>query len=475
MSKKIKFGTDGWRAIIADQFTFSNVELVTKAIIGYIKDHYSEDKPVIIGYDTRFLCDKFALRAAKVLNEYGINVKITERDAPTPVVAFSAKDLNSAGALMFTASHNPPEYCGIKYIPDYAGPATPDITDVIVSNVEKLQNGDDSFLTKSSKQGTTEKFDPKPKYFEWVRKIVNLDKIRENPVKVFYDPMYATGRGYLDELLKEAGCDVTVLHNWIDPLYGGGMPEPKAEFLGEVIKAVKENKPSIGFGTDGDADRFGVIDEDGNYLMPNMVIAVLLHHLVENKGYKGSIVRTVATTHMLDMLAEKYNLKIHETAVGFKHVGEIMRKEDVIIGGEESGGLSILHHIPEKDGIIANLSIIEALAYTKRPLNQIQKDIKEEIGSDFFNERLDLKVDESVKVSFVKQFAETPPASIAGVKVEKVSTIDGAKLYLEDNSWILTRPSGTEPLLRVYFETHSKEQLTKMIKEIKDMVYSVKV
>lgn len=475
MTKKIQFGTDGWRAIIADQFTFSNVELVTKAIIGYIKDHYPQDKAVIIGYDTRFLCDKFAQRAAKVINDYGLNVMITDRDAPTPVIAFSAKNLNSAGALMFTASHNPPEYCGIKYIPDYAGPATPDITDIIVSNVEKLQNGDDSFLTESINKGTTTKFDPKPNYFEWVRKIVDLNKIKQHPSKVYYDPMYSTGRGYLDELLKEAGCDVTVLHNWIDPLYGGGMPEPKAEYLGEVIKAVKENKPSIGFGTDGDADRFGVIDEDGNYLMPNMVIAVVLKHLIENKGYKGSVVRTVATTHMLDMLAKKHNLKIHETAVGFKHVGEIMRKEDVIIGGEESGGLSILHHIPEKDGIIANLSIIEALAYYKKPLTQIQKDIKNELGLDYFNERLDLKVEESVKESFVKQFEETPPEYIAGVKVNKVSTIDGAKLYMEDDSWILTRPSGTEPLLRVYFETHSKEQLTKMIKEIKDLVYNVKV
>ena len=475
MTKKIKFGTDGWRAIIADQFTYSNVELVTRAVVGYLKQAYSPEKPVVIGYDTRFMADKFAQRAADVLNEYGINVLLTNKDTPTPVVAYSAKDLNTAGALMFTASHNPPEYCGIKYIPDYAGPATNDITDVIVANVEKLQNGDDSFLEKVDKKGKTDKFDPKPEYFKWVRKIINFDKIKQNPVKVYYDPMYATGRGYLDELLKEAGCEVYVLHDWIDPLYGGFMPEPKVELLGEVIKTVKENSPAIGFATDGDADRFGVIDENAHFLLPNMVIAVLMHHLVKNKGFKGSVVRSVATTHMLDMLARKKGLKIHETPVGFKHIGAIMREEDVIIGGEESGGLSILHHIPEKDGIVANLSIVEAMAYEKRSLIDIQKEIKQEAGCEFYNERLDLKVEESVKKSFVKQFAENPPESVAGVKVKKVSTIDGAKLYLEDESWILTRPSGTEPLLRIYFETHSLDRLSKMIKEIKDMVLSVKV
>lgn len=475
MAEKIKFGTDGWRSIIAEQFTFSNVELVAKAIVGYIQNNYSPDKPVVIGYDTRFLCDKFAQRAADVINSYGLNVKMTDRDAPTPVVAFSAKDLDSAGAFMFTASHNPPEYCGIKYIPDYAGPATPDITDVIVNNVEKLQNGDDSFLKESNHKGITEKFDPKPNYFNWIRKIVNLDIIKENPVKVFYDPMYSTGRGYLDELLKEAGCDVTLLHDWVDPLYGGGMPEPKCEYLGELSDKVKENYPAVGFGTDGDADRFGVIDEKGNYYMPNMVISILTRHLVKNKGYKGSIVRTVATTHMLDLLAEKYGLNIHETPVGFKHVGQLMRQEEVVIGGEESGGLSILHHIPEKDGILANLAIVEAMAYEKKPLFEIKELVKQDAGQDFVNERLDLKVEESVKHSFIKSLTDNAPKHIAGIKVTKVSTIDGAKLYLEDGSWILTRPSGTEPLLRIYFETHSLDNMSKLLKELKDMVYSVKV
>jgi phosphomannomutase len=474
MTRKIKFGTDGWRSIIADEFTFDNVELVTKAIVGYIKQTYSPERPVVIGYDTRFLANKFAERAAKVINSFGLNVKLTKRDAPTPVVAFSAKELESAGALMFTASHNPPEYCGIKYIPDYAGPATPDITDIIVSNVEKLQNGDDSFLSKPTSEGVTEKFDPRPAYMAWVRKIVDLDKIKQNPAKVYYDPMYSTGRGYLDELLKEAGCDVTVLHDWIDPLYGGSMPEPKAEYLSEVTDLVKKDGNAIGFGTDGDADRFGVIDETGAYYMPNFVIAVLLRHLIKNKGYKGSIVRTVATTHMLDGLAEEYGLKIHETPVGFKHIGQIMRQEDVVIGGEESGGLSILHHIPEKDGIVANLSIVEAMAYEKKPLKDILKELKEEVGTDFFHERLDLKVSDKIKVDFVKMCGENPPASINGIKVKKVSTMDGAKLYLEDGTWILTRPSGTEPLLRIYFEAHTVEGLKGMIADMKKLLEDMK-
>lgn len=475
MVKKIKFGTDGWRAIIADQFTFDNVELVTRAIVGYIKTHYPQDKPVIIGYDTRFLAKNFAEKSAQILNDYGLNVKITDRDAPTPVVAFSARDLNSAGALMFTASHNPPEYCGIKYIPHYAGPATADITDVIVNNVEKLQQGDDSFLTPPTNKGTTEKFDPKPNYIKWVKKLIDFEKIKQNPVKVFYDPMYSTGRGYLDELLREAGCNTNVLHDWIDPLYGGRMPEPKEEFLTEVTGLVKKDKNAVAFATDGDADRFGVIDEDGNYLIPNLVIAIIARHLIKNKGYKGSIVRTIATTHMLDMLAHKHNLTIHETPVGFKYVGQIMREENVIIGGEESGGLSILHHIPEKDGIVANLSIVEAMAYEKKSLREIQKDLKKEVGFEFFNRRLDLRVDDNLKKAFVKMFGENPPKIINGIEVEKVSTVDGSKVYLKDESWILARPSGTEPLLRIYFEAHSAESLENMVNEIKSLIENLKV
>lgn len=476
MTRPVKFGTDGWRAIIADEFTFDNVVLVTKAVAAYIKTKYDSSKPVIIGYDTRFLADRFAQRAAETLTEYGLNVKITETDAPTPVVAYAARNLDSAGALMFTASHNPPEYCGIKYIPDYAGPATTDITDVIVENIKRLQNGDESVVQIVETKGTIEKFDPKPEYFLWIKKLIDFDKIKNANIKTFYDPLYSTGRKYFDELLRQAGCDITTIHDWRDPLYGGAMPEPKEKFLGELKELVLNNYPSVGFSTDGDADRFGVIDEKGNYVTPNEVIAILFQHLIKNKGRAGSVVKTVATSQMIDKIAQIYgNIKVHETPVGFKWVGQIMRQEDIIIGGEESGGLSVWGHIPEKDGILANLSILEVMAYENKPLYEIAEDLKNLTGSHYINYRLDLRLTEAVKEAAMNMFVQNPPASVGGIGVSNVSRLDGVKLYFEDNnSWMLVRPSGTEPLLRIYFETNSQEKLDKMTTDIKQIIENIK-
>lgn len=471
MIKPIKFGTDGWRAIIAEEFTFDNVELVTKAIAAYIKDKYGFSLPVIIGYDTRFMADKFAKRAAEILNKYGFNVKITDRDTPTPVVAYSARNLNTSGALMFTASHNPPEYCGIKYIPDYAGPATTDITDIIVENIKKLQSGNESFLKPAEIKGNTEIFNPKNSYFNWIKKLIDFEKIKNANIKIYYDPIYSTGRGYFDDLLKESGCSVTTIHNWIDPLYGGGMPEPKEKFLAELIKLVKNNSPALGFGTDGDADRFGVIDENGNYVTPNEIIAILLKHLIKNKRRKGSVVKTVAASQMINKIAEKYNITVHETSVGFKYIGQIMRQEDVIIGGEESGGLSIWGHIPEKDGIIANLSILEAVAYEGKPLYKIIENLKNEIKINYINHRIDLSVTEDIKQNIINIFTQASSFEFGRMKIKQINNIDGIKLYFDDNnSWILIRPSGTEPLLRIYFETDSIEKLDKLVEDIKNFL-----
>lgn len=472
-TNQIVFGTDGWRAIIAEEFTFSNVVLVTKAIAGYIKTKYDPSKPVIIGYDTRFLADKFAQRAAETLNDLGLNVKITNIDAPTPVVAYAARFLDTAGALMITASHNPPEYCGIKYIPDYAGPATTDITDVIVENVKKLQEGQ-TVVELSSTKGKTEIFDPKPEYMKWVKTLIDFDKIKQSGVKVFYDPLYASGRGYVDGLLEEAGCEVTTIKNWRDPLYGGAMPEPKEKYLTELKKLVIENSPSIGLSNDGDADRFGVLDEKGTFVTPNDVIAVLFRHLIKNKNRKGSVVKTVATSQLIDKIAEKYGVKVHETAVGFKWIGQIMRQEEVIIGGEESGGLSIWGHIPEKDGIVADLSILEAVAYENKPLYQIVEDVKNEIGLHYINHRIDLHVTEEVKVKTLDVFTKNPPKEVGGIKVKEMNSVDGFKFYFEDNkSWMLVRPSGTEPLFRIYFETDTQDKLEKMITDISKFVSTI--
>lgn len=470
MVKRIEFGTEGWRAVIAEDFTFDNVELVTKGIIGYLTEKNNTHKPIIIGYDTRFLANKFARKAAETFSKYGISVRITEKASPTPAVALNAKLLDTAGALMFTASHNSHEYCGLKYIPEYAGPATPDITDNIVYQINKIIDNKKFSLEESKKPGSIELIDPKPPYLDWIRKLIDIEAIKKRPINVIYDPMYSTGLGYMDLLLEEVGAKVTLIHDWPDPLFGGFLPEPKKEYLQELIDLVKNNPPSIGLANDGDGDRFGIIDEEGNYLQPNIVISLLLYHLIKNKGFKGSVVRSIATTHLLDDIAKKYNLPSHETPVGFKYIGEIMRKEQVIIGGEESGGVSIINNIPQKDGILANLSILEAMAYSNKSLVELQKQLKEDIGKEYIYKRIDLKVEDRVKNSFVKNISTKPPAEIAGIKVIKTSTLDGAKLYLEDGSWVLARPSGTEPLLRIYFETHSSSQLDKMIDNVKEIL-----
>ncbi|HEY9766618.1 MAG TPA: phosphoglucomutase/phosphomannomutase family protein, partial [Chroococcales cyanobacterium] len=365
---KIKFGTDGWRDIIAENFTFPNVRLVARAIAEYVKDSYSDDRPVVIGYDTRFLARDFATTVAEVLEGAGIKALLSKRDVPTPVIAFAARNLNTAGAVMITASHNPPQYCGIKYIPDYAGPATKEITDRIVANVERLQ--------KEGNQGeeghfSIETFDPMPEYLADLRGKVDFEVIRKANLKVVFDPLYGTGRGYADVLLAEAGCQVDSIHAFVDPLFGGGMPEPNPRYLGDLRERILKTGADLGLATDGDADRFGVMDEGGNYFTPNQVIALLLRHLVKNRGAKGSVVRTVATTHLIDRIAAHYGLLVHETPVGFKFVGEWMRKEAVVIGGEESGGLSVLGHIPEKDGILADLLVAEMVAVEGKPLSAI--------------------------------------------------------------------------------------------------------
>ncbi|BAZ82158.1 phosphoglucomutase/phosphomannomutase family protein [Sphaerospermopsis kisseleviana CS-549] len=457
-SGKIKFGTDGWRGIIADDFTFPNVRKVTRAIASYLETAYSKDRPVLIAYDTRFLADEFARTSAAVLADLGWNVKITDRDCPTPVIAYNAKHLNSAGALMFTASHNPAPYCGIKYIPDYAGPATPEITDTIVANIETASDE----LPGSNPSGTISTFDPKPDYLHFIYTLLDVEKIKGANLKVKYDALYSTSRGYLDEVLQHCGTQLESFHTWRDVLFGGGMPEPKGEQLVELVEAVKADKADLGLATDGDSDRFGIVDELGNVLTPNTVLLVLARHLIKNKGKSGAIVRTVATTHLLDNFAAKYGLQIYETAVGFKYIGEKMRETTVLIGGEESGGLSVIGHIPEKDGVLADMLVAEAIAYEGKPLSMLVQEAIAEADGPLYNNRLDLHLTEAHKNAVIDAYIKNPPSEVAGIKVKEVGRKDGIKLYLEEGSWVLLRPSGTEPLVRVYMETNSPDKLSQI-------------
>jgi len=465
-SSKIKFGTDGWRGIIADDFTFPNVRKVTRAIASYLETAYNKDRPVLVAYDTRFLADQFARTAAEVLADLGWSVKITAQDCPTPVIAYNARHLNSAGALMFTASHNPAPYCGIKYIPDYAGPATPEITDTIVANIE----GADDSPPNSSRDSQISTFDPKSDYLQFIYTLLDVERIRSAHLKVKYDALYSTSRGYLDTVLEHCGCELESFNTYRDVLFGGGMPEPKGEQLVGLVEVVKQDQADLGLATDGDSDRFGIVDEKGNVLPPNTVLLLLARHLIKNKGKSGAIVRTVATTHLLDNFAAKYGLEIYETPVGFKYIGEKMRETTVLIGGEESGGLSVIGHIPEKDGILADMLVAEAIAYEGKPLSQLVEEAIAEADGPLYNKRLDLHLNDAHKAAVMKSFTQNPPAEVAGIKVKEVGRKDGVKLYLEEGSWVLLRPSGTEPLIRVYLETNSPEKETQIATQMEQLI-----
>lgn len=455
---QITFGTDGWRALIADTFTFDNVRLVTKAIGQYLDTAYPKDRPVLVGHDTRFLAPAFAEEAAKLLAADGRPVMMPESFVATPVIAQAAKDENTAGALMFTASHNPPNYLGIKYIPDYAGPATSEITDAIVTNVRALQAHGMPAIGEPKAPIT--RFDPKPKYVAAIKARLDLEKLAAFDKPVACDPLYATAIGYMDVLLKALiKGPVTTIHDHRDVLFGGGMPEPSAKGLAELGEVVRSEGCALGLANDGDADRFGVLDDQGVYYTPNQIIALLARHLVKNRGQHGAIVRTVATTHLLDRLAAKYGVPLVETPVGFKHVGSAMRAQPVLIGGEESGGLSVLGHIPEKDGILANLLVVEMLAYEQKPLSAIWSELIAEVGGCPANVRLDLRLSEAAKARLLERLAAEPPAQVGDLAVREIKRIDGTKLLLANEAWMLVRPSGTEPLVRVYLEAGNADAL----------------
>lgn len=451
----IKFGTDGWRAVTGEDFTSENVAIVTKAIAKYVFDNFGIYKKILIGYDPRNMADKFSRQCAQMLADYGFNVLYSHKVIPTPVLAYNAK-IKDACAIMFTASHNPPEYLGIKFIPDYAGPATSDITDEIVSNLEA------DFDKKCN--GSIKDFDFAPAYFEHIKSLIDFEKIKQLNKNIIFDGLYSATIGYFDKLLCDEDIKFSSLHMRHDINFGGGMPEPKPKFMSELIETVKKTPSAVGFANDGDGDRFGVINENGEYVTPNEIIAILMLHLKKHKNMDGCIVKTVGASLMLDRVAEKCGVEVVETAVGFKHVGEAMRKFNPIIGGEESGGLSIRGHIPEKDGILANLLILEAMAYENKTLVQLQSELSELSGCKFFNDRLDLKLESREDIEkVIEKF--TKAEDFAGMKIIRKDFKDGVKLYLEDNSsWILVRPSGTEPLLRIYFESDSLEKIEKFKK-----------
>ncbi|NLK52187.1 MAG: phosphoglucomutase/phosphomannomutase family protein [Syntrophomonadaceae bacterium] len=488
---QIKFGTDGWRAIVADTFTFANVQRVTQAIANYVNQHDLGSKGVVVGYDNRFLADRFAATVTEVLLGNQIPVYLLPGGTPTPVTAFMIQHYQAAGAVMLTASHNPPEYNGIKFIPEYAGPALPALTDEIESYLHKILAETESKgvtrskpeggsgeageagpalegkishrvrslpLEKGRQAGNLKEVEPKAAYLEQLQSVVDVAGIRRRPLKVVVDPMYGCGIGYLDEFLRVLGCQVEAIHTHRDPLFGGIVPEPMGKWLADLQEAVIRSNADLGLATDGDADRFGVVDRKGRYISANQVLYLLLHYLLQTRKYRGPVARTVATTHMLDRIARRYSLEVEETAVGFKFIGQSLLERGALLGGEESGGLSIHGHVPEKDGILAAALVTEMVAVSGQDPVQLMETVAAQYG-ELISERIDIHTSLKDKQRILETLKDFYPAAVAGFPVIKRIAHDGVKLQLEGDNWLLIRASGTEPLFRLYVEAGNEKSM----------------
>jgi len=468
MSASIKFGTSGWREIIARDFTFENVRLATQGVADYLKAELANPQSpvagrrpvVILGHDTRFLGRHFSLAAAEVLAANGIEPLLCDRDTPTPVIAHTIRHRKAIGGINMTASHNPAEYQGLKFSTSNGAPATPDVTKQIETNIAKLQAANWTFQAAPFGTYACKTFNPLPDYFKQIHKLIDFAVIKKAKLKVAVDISYGTAHGYLDVLLEKAGARVMLFHNELNPLFGGHHPEPNAEGMTEAAKFVRSGKAQIGLGTDGDADRFGIVDKDGTWLTPNQILALALYHLKKNRGWTGAVVRTVPTSHQVDAVAELLGVKLYETPVGFKYIGALMESEPIIVGGEESGGLSVKGHVPEKDGILACLLMAELVATEKKSLGQILKELSKKIG-DFYSDRINISFSPEKKDALLAKLG-SGLTSIGAFKVDKFITTDGYKFLLPNREWVAFRASGTEPLIRCYIEAKSKSNLKKL-------------
>jgi alpha-D-glucose phosphate-specific phosphoglucomutase len=464
----IKFGTSGWRGIIAGDFTFDNVRLAAQGIADYLKSEIQNPTSgiagrqpvVIIGYDTRFLGREFSLAVAEVLAVNGLEPLLCNRDTPTPVISHNIRVRKAIGGINMTASHNPAEYQGLKFSTSNGAPAHPEVTKQIEANCAALLAQGWTF--KGAVIGTFKcrTFDPQPAYFKQINKLVDFAAIKQAKMKIAVELMYGTGRGYLDTLLEKAGAKTTVFHNELNPLFGGHHPEPDAHGMEAVSKFVRSGKAQIGLGLDGDADRFGIVDKDGTWLTPNQILALALYHLKKNRGWMGAVVRTVPTSHQVDAVAALLGVKVHETPVGFKYIGALMESEPIIVGGEESGGLSVKGHVPEKDGILACLLMAELVATERKSLGQILKELAKQAG-EFHSERINLPIQPASKDAIMAKLGAGLDR-IGPFKVEKFITTDGYKFLLPDHEWVAFRASGTEPLFRCYIEAKSVANLKKL-------------
>jgi alpha-D-glucose phosphate-specific phosphoglucomutase len=470
--EKIKFGTSGWRGVIADDFTVARVRVVTQAIADYIISQGMKDKGMIVAYDTRFMSERFAEEAVRVLAANDIHVYHANRDVPTPAVSFEIIRKKAAGGINFTASHNPPQYNGLKFSPAWGGPALPETTKDIETRANALLEkncGAPLPLVDAREKGIAEEVDLRKAYLDDLKKKIDFDAIRKSKLKVACDLLYGTGRDYLDTSLRDAGCLVTAIHDYRDTMFGGHAPEPSEENLAELSALMKKGKFDVGLAVDGDADRFGILDTDGAYINPNQVLALVLDYLCRTRGWKGGAARSIATSHLIDAVAKKHGIEVYETGVGFKYIGDLLVQGKIIFGGEESAGMTIKDHVPEKDGIIACLLVAEMVAREKKSVADMLKRLYKEVGT-ILNERVNIRLTEANRGQVQARLSQ-PLSDFGGLRVKgKKTTADGTKYMLEDDSWVLMRASGTEPVVRVYVESSSGEKIKELIEAGKQFI-----
>lgn len=465
----IEFGTDGWRAVIADTFTFENVRIVAQATADHILTSHTGDKTpsVVIGHDTRFLSDRFAMEVACVMAANGIIAWLSRADVPTPAVSFSVKAQGANAGVVITASHNPPRYNGYKVKASYGGSVTDAECKRIEENIQTMQkNGTQPKIISYEdglKTGLICRYDPSWNYYQHLSTLVDMDKIHERELKIVADAMWGSGRGAFRTILSRTRSHVEDIRATLNPGFGGIHPEPLMRYLRDLVSAVSAHHADVGLATDGDADRIGAVDALGNFVDPHHIFALVLRHLIENKGQRGEIVKTISTTAMIDSIAEKHNLPLHVTPVGFNHIADLMMQKDILMGGEESGGISIRGHIPEGDGILMGLMLLEVMAYQTAPLHEIIADLQKTHGPACYD-RNDVRLAKQLKKKeIVQRLQDNAPAHINGQSVTKLDTLDGIKFHMADRSWLLVRPSGTEPVLRIYAEAPTHDDVKALL------------
>ncbi len=466
MPVEIRFGTSGWRAVMCEEFTFANVRRAVTGIGRYVSKQKPAGARLILGRDPRFLGESFVALGAEILSSHGVTPLVVADPAPTPAIAFEVRRLKTDGAINFTASHNPPEYNGIKFSTPDGAPALPEVTKKIEAEIAGLDGakaageGPSTSLRAGSRATQPEHIDVKPAYLARLKEAVDLAAIRKAGLKVAFDPMWGAAIGYTDSLLTEAGVPAAAVHSYRDVLFGGHAPEPDDRLLADLRQKMRETGAHIGVATDGDADRLGIVDQDGNFLQPNYIVALLFDYLVETRGWKNGVAKSVATTNLVNALAEHHGVELHETQVGFKYIGELIQQDKIAIGGEESAGLSIRHHVPEKDVILAGLLCCEMVARRQATLGEQLKRLFAKVGS-FYPVRENFRLTPEVQQTFTSKLT-TEPHEFCGKRVSRAVRTDGLKLVLEDGSWVCYRLSGTEPVVRVYSEARSQEDLAKL-------------